>query len=366
MLIKEFTDGTRVFGPYFVNESKKGTTAAGKTYLNVTLQDCSGTIEAKKWDVAPGDEELFARGKVVQIEGQVILYSGHLQMKVFSAEPLNQKDVDWALFIPAAPVEQKTLENKLGLYLSSIEDEAIKRLVEALIAKFRDRFLVWPAAVRNHHNFVSGLLYHSLTMADLAMKACEVYPVLSRDVMLGGVLVHDLGKIIELSSPQATTFTLQGKLLGHISIGQAELRQTAKELGYYAFDDLSEEEKEKESKANGPVFHRYEIAVLFEHIILSHHGRQDFGSPVLPLTREALAISLIDDFDAKMLILDNASNGIAPGESTAKIFSLDERYFYIPRFAETNGKPYGTSLEDQEKDLDATSKMTVPIQGKLF
>lgn len=156
---------------------------------------------------------------------------------------------------------------------------------------------------------------------------------------------------MELSGPNATFYTVQGRLIGHISIGQAEVREVAKELGYYAFLDLPQSEQDRLAKENAPEFHRYEIALQMEHIILSHHGKYEFGSPVLPLTREALAISLIDDFDAKMLVLDNAYNGVNPGEPTGRIGSLDNRYFYLPRDAKTEHAPYGTSLEEELRDL---------------
>lgn len=363
MLIKELKDGDRVYGPYLVADCKKGITTQSKNYLTLQLQDCSGSIEARKWDYTEEDEAIFEKGRVVHIEGNVITYSNHLQMKVFSGEPMDQTAVDWSLYVPSAPVGAEAMKAKLDEYLRSIKDPDIKLLVETLLNRFMDKYLQWPAAVRNHHNFAGGLLFHSLTMADLAAKICRIYPSLNRDVMIGGVLVHDLGKIVELSGPQATQFTLQGKLIGHISIGHAELREVAKELHYYDFLDLSDAAKAEKEEKNDPVFHRYEIAATFEHILLSHHGKHDFGSPVLPLTREALAISMIDDMDAKMLILDNAYAGVKPGDSTNKIFALDERYFYKPHYAQEDHPPYGTSLDEEKKDLEEEAPMG---QGKLF
>ncbi len=365
MLIKELKDGDRVYGPYLVADCKKGVTAQSKTYLTLTLQDASGTIEARKWDYTPEDEAIFEKGKVAHVEGSVIIYSNHLQMKVYAGESMDQSSIDWSLFVPSAPVDAETMKAKLDTYIESIRDEDVKKLVVTLLDRFMNKYLRWPAAVRNHHNFAGGLLYHSLTMADLAAKVCRIYPSLNRDVMIGGVLIHDIGKTVELSGPQGTQFTLQGKLIGHISIGHAELREVAKELHYYDFLDLPDAEKAEKEAQNDGVFHRYEIAATFEHILLSHHGKHDFGSPVLPLTREALAISMIDDLDAKMLILDNSYAGVKPGETTAKIFALDERYFYKPHYAKEEGLAYGTSLEEEKKDLE--SEEDIPWgQGKLF
>jgi 3'-5' exoribonuclease len=128
-------------------------------------------------------------------------------------------------------VPKAELEKKLDAYLDSLQNEDVAKLTRHIIAKFRAKYVDWPAAVRNHHNFVSGLLYHSLTMADLAEKVCQIYPSLNRDVLIAGTLIHDIGKTVELSGPVATQFTLEGKLLGHISIMQAEVRMAAKELG---------------------------------------------------------------------------------------------------------------------------------------
>ena len=362
MLIKDLKDGVEVFGPYLVADSKKCVSSAGKPYLTVTLQDCSGTIDGKKWDYQPEDDKLFEKGSVVQIQGNVLLYASHLQLKIKTAEALDQKGIDWSIFVPSAPVDQDILQKKLDVYLNSFRDPVVGELVKAMLNRYMDHYLQWPAAVRNHHNFASGLLFHSLTMTDLALKVCEIYPSLNRDIMLAGTLIHDIGKVIELSGPNGTVYTLEGKLLGHISLGHAELREIAKNLGYFEFASLSSTEQEKERQANSDIFHRYEVAVTLEHIILSHHGKMEFGSPVLPVTREALAISMIDDMDAKMLILDAAYNGTAKGENTPKVMALDGRFFYRPFYSSDDARPYGTSVEEEEKDLAAGE----PKQGQLF
>lgn len=351
MMIKDLTDGTQVYGRYLVADAKKCVSNANKPYLSITFQDASGIMEARKWDVLPGDEELLQKGTVVYVVGTVLSYGNRLQMKVMSVEKVDDSAIDWSAYIPSAPVSEKELEAKLDAYVSSIQDEAIHAIVARLLEKYKEKYLNWPAASRNHHAFVSGLLYHSVTMADLAAKVSRVYSSLNRDLMIGGTLIHDIGKVMELSGPNATFYTVQGRLIGHISIGQAEVREVAKELGYYAFVELPQSEQDRLAKENAPEFHCYEIALQMEHIILSHHGKYEFGSPVLPLTREALAISLIDDFDAKMLVLDNAYSGVNPGEPTGRIGSLDNRYFYLPRDAKTEHSPYGTSLEEQLQDL---------------
>jgi len=308
--IAELKDGDHVYGQFLVADVKKGVTSNSKSYLTVSFQDATGLIEAKCWDYDPEDAETYVIGNIVNVEAEVISYKDALQMKILAGERLLATDIDFSRFVPSAPVPKKELEAKLEKYLSSFKNPDVATLTNYLVKKFRVAFLDWPAAVRNHHNYVSGLLYHSLTMADLAEKVCEIYPSLNRDVLVAGTLIHDIGKTIELSGPVATQFTLEGKLIGHISIMQAEVREAAHEL-----------------KMSG------EIPVLLEHMVLSHHGIPEYGSPVMPLTREALALSMIDDMDAKMMILDKAYEGVAPGEFTQKIFTMDDRYFYLPLYA---------------------------------
>ena len=347
MKISEFDDGMEVFGNFLVADCKRCVDSKGSPYLNVVLQDSSGTIDAKRWTCTKEDEEMLVKGKVVYIKGRVNRHNLVLQFRINEIDYVNEDEVNWGEFIAKAPVSLATLQAKLDAYIDSIQDADVKAIVNKMMDVFGKRYLKWPAAVRNHHEFMHGLLYHSITMADMAVKVAAVYPSLNRDILLAGVLIHDLGKTIELSGVNATSFTLEGKLLGHISIGQAELRKAAKEIGMYEYDELPIQER----KETHPLYHKKEIAVLLEHMILSHHGQPDFGSPVRPLTREAYVLSVIDDLDAKMTILDKAYLGVEKGASTAKLFNMDERYFYKPYYTEEGTAPAGTSLEQEKIDL---------------
>ena len=155
---------------------------------------------------------------------------------------------------------------------------------------------------------MSGLLYHTLCMADMASLIASYYDNIDRDILITGVLLHDVGKVVELSGPIATKYTLEGKLLGHISIMAAEIRRVARELNINS-----------------------ETPILLEHMILSHHGSKEFGSPVLPLTREAVILHFVDDLDSKMNILDKAYADVEEGEFTQRIMPMDGRAFYKPK-----------------------------------
>ena len=344
--IASFAAGDHIIGQFLLADVKKGVKDNGANYWTLQIQDNSGVLEAKKWDYLPEDEKVLIKGSVVQIDGEVLKYRNALQMKVRAVEALDQDKIDWSRFIAVAPMDGKLMREKLDRCIESIKDKDIHDLAKAMIDDFLDDFLVYPAAVRNHHDYLGGLLFHSLTMADMAVNVCRVYPMINRDLVLAGVLIHDLGKTVELSGTKATAFTLEGKLLGHISIGHAELRRKAKELGYFAIDDYPEEEQ----PSHPDLLKKKETAVLLEHIILSHHGKPDFGSPIMPATREAFVVSAIDDLDAKMAILDKAYRGVEPGGITAKLFNMDDRYFYRASFAEKGETP-GLTLEKLEEDL---------------
>src|SRR5574344_2221643 len=249
--IAELKDGDRISSQFLVNGCTKGVTTASRSYLTISLQDATGTMDGKKWDIAPKDEEIFAPGNIVLVEAEVLSYKNALQMKLLSGEALPLEGVDFSRFVPSSPVSKEVLVKKLNDYLFSLKNHDVKILTEYLVKKHYDAFVDYPAAVRNHHNFASGLLYHSLCMADDAEALCKLYPSLNRDVLIAGAIIHDIGKTIELSGPIATKFTREGKLLGHISIMQAEVKEAADSLGMSG-----------------------EIPVVMEHMVLSHRSEE--------------------------------------------------------------------------------------------
>ncbi len=307
--IAQFQENTQVTTQLLVINVNRGMTNVGKPYMTITFQDTTGQIDGKKWDYTEEDCEIYAIGSVVETKVEVIRYRDNLQLKVLDGRKLSQDEMDVNKLVPSAPVPRDELLEKLNKYLSSLKNEDVAKVVSYLIDKHYKEYIDWPAAVRNHHNFVSGLMYHSLCMADTAEAICKIYPQINRDVVIGTCLIHDLGKVIELSGPVATKFTLEGKLLGHISIGQAEVREACHAVGVTG-----------------------EIAVILEHMMISHHSKPDFGSPIMPLTREALVMAMVDDLDAKMNILDKAYATTKPGEFTSKLMTMDDRYFYNPLY----------------------------------
>ena len=308
MKINELVDGQKVEFESLIANVTKGVSTNAATYLNITLQDSTGSIEAKKWDASEEDIKFYTVGKIIRVVGDVNLYRNSLQLKISSAKEVDESTIDYQDFVISAPVDKQELINQLNEYMAMVKDTDVKLLMDALINKFYTPFLTHPAATRNHHEYCSGLLYHSVSVCKLANSLASFYNDIDKDILIAGALLHDLGKIIELTGPIIPSYTIEGRLIGHISLMQSEIREMAHKLNI-----------------------KSEVPMLLEHMILSHHGKREFGSPVLPMTREALLLSFADDLDAKMNILEKAYSQIQEGEFTNRIYPLEERAFYKPK-----------------------------------
>ena len=302
--LKDFLDRPCHIDTAIVINVTEGKNAKGNKYLALTLQDSSGTVEAKKWEVNPGDEQILGLKKVVSVDGYPLIYNNsQLQFKIVDVEPaLNYSEEDLIL---SSPVDKKQLEERLFAYVDAIKDEEIKTIVEGVLNKHLAKLLNHPAAKTNHHQYAGGLLHHEVSMLDLASKICQLYPSINQDLLYGGIILHDLGKTEELSGPIATEYTIQGKLIGHISLVQTDIVEEGKK------HNISDE-----------------TILLLQHMVLSHHGKLEYGSPVLPLTLEAEVLYLIDNMDSKIVMINKALKDVEINGSSQRILGLDGRSFY--------------------------------------
>ena len=307
--IKDFQDGDRIVGQLLVTGATKGVTEKGMAYLNVTFQDKTGTVEAKKWDASDEDVRLLVPGTVVMVDGMVNLYKNANQLKIMGISPINDlSDVELSNFQRVSPIPLEDMKQKLDKYLNSFTDKDVEKITKAVVARFYDKYVTYPAAVRIHHEFGSGIIHHSLAMADLAEDVAKRYPQVDRDILVAGALLHDIGKTIEYENPLMPAQTVEGKLCGHIAIMYAEFKKVVDEL------DI-----------------KSEVPVLLEHMILAHHGKLEWGSPVLPATREAWLLAQIDLIDSHMMVLDKALEPVKEGEFTPRLWVMDDVSFYKPR-----------------------------------
>lgn len=306
--IKDFKDGQHVHDEFIVANVTKCASDKGKQYLNVILQDRTGTISAKKWDVSERDLCLICAGKVLEFEGEINSYKGVLQFKIISVYEVEQSLINIEDFKKVSPIPLATLKEKLDYFLHSFKDKDVELITNTVINHFYDKYITYPAAVKIHHEFGNGILHHSIKMAELAEAVSKIYPTVDRDLLVAGALMHDIGKTVEYKDLPVPEQTVEGKLIGHISIMYAEFKKIVDGLNI-----------------------KSEVPLLLEHMILSHHGKLEFGSPVLPSTREAMLLSMIDLLDSQLMVVDKALNIVKPGEFSEKIWSMDNVSFYKPK-----------------------------------
>ena len=307
--INEFKEGESLCLPLLLVQVTKGITGNGAPYLSLTFQDNSGTIEGKIWDVKEEQAVQCIPGRVAEISCEVLKYRNSLQLRVHRLVPMDQTAVELSEFVMSSDIPKDVLQQRIRDAISSIKNPVYSGIVKALFDEYDSVFFDYPAAVRNHHNFVGGLAMHVSGMVDLANEISRLYPMLNRDLLVSGVLVHDLGKLTELSGPVMTEYTLEGKLIGHISIMQGKIMETAEQLGV---NDTEE-------------------ALLLRHMVLSHHGQLEYGSPVMPMVAEAEVLHIIDNLDARMNTLDKAYAQTEEGCFTSRLFAMENRAFYKPK-----------------------------------
>ncbi|WP_153124541.1 3'-5' exoribonuclease YhaM [Peribacillus tepidiphilus] len=297
-------------GFMYIKSSTKGIASNGKPFLSLVLSDKSGEIEGKLWDITEEYESIYIAEKTVKVQGEIQNYRGRNQLKIRQIRPTNENDlVSMADLIQTAPLSPEEMASTINQFIFEMRNPKIQRITRFLLKKYQQEFFTFPAATKNHHEFMSGLAYHVVSMLNLAKAIANLYPKLDRDLLYSGIILHDLGKVIELSGPISTSYTVEGNLLGHITIMVNEIGKAAEEL------DIKGEE-----------------VMVLQHLVLSHHGKAEWGSPKPPLIKEAEILHYIDNIDAKINMLDRALDKVKPGEYTERIFALDNRAFYKPVF----------------------------------
>lgn len=296
----------------------------GRDYLDLELADASGSITAKAWSDSAALAAEFAAFDFVKFRGQVQSYRDQLQLKVDNCRRAMEADradgFDEGLLVPTTPEDIDSLWSTLtGTLDSQLRRPEAKRLARETLAVYGERLRVHPAAKAIHHAYRGGLLEHTTSMLGLAVRISDHYPDLDRDLLLLGVLFHDLGKLEELGAMPRNDYTPAGRLVGHIVLGRDLVRERTA-----AIDGFPEE-----------------LRLQLEHLVLSHQGRFEFGSPVQPMTPEAIALHAIDDLDSKLVVLrDLRSRALAPGFVWAR--SL-ERFVWL---ADAPGATGGLGADD--------------------
>ncbi|MDD2215478.1 MAG: HD domain-containing protein [Eubacteriales bacterium] len=283
-----------------------------KQYLDLLLGDCTGEVTAKKWDVAdtelPSLNEIQA-GDIVKVKAQVTEWNSMKQLRVLKIRrAVDQDGIVMEDFIKSAPEKPEDMLAFLEAATEEMKDPELKTLCNRLLTDNREKLMFYPAAMRNHHAEKAGLLYHMKRMVAMGEYYCRVYTNLNRDLVVTGVIIHDIEKINEIESNQigvASGYSFEGQLLGHLVQGIKTIDRLAEELGI-----------------------DHEKTVMLEHMILSHHYEPEFGSPKKPLFPEAEILHYLDIVDARMYDMEEALTGVEPGEFSEKVWTLDNRRLY--------------------------------------
>ena len=285
----------------------------GGKYLAMTLTDRTGQMEARMWEDFEEGLQLCAEGCYVKVKGQVSKYQGKYQITLTHLRPAAESEIAPSDYLPTTARDIDEMWAALRSYVESFRDADLKRLILLFLddPEIGAAYRRAPAAKTLHHAWIGGLLEHVLSLMDVCNASAPFYPEVDRDLLLAGAILHDIGKTRELSWNTVFSYTTEGQLVGHISIAMGMLRQKVEEFA---------------SAAGRPFPSR--LRVLLEHMVLSHHGKYEFGSPKLPMTPEAILLSALDDLEAKMQNMRaefarSAANGRSSGEVTDWVRSME-------------------------------------------
>ena len=318
---------------------KKG--SAGQ-YLALTLADKSGQFEARMWEDFADALQTCAVGCYVKVQGQVSKYQGKYQITLTKMRLAAAAEVDTADFIPTTQYDIPTMAAELRSYVAAFKNPHLRRLVLAFLddPTLGPAFLEAPAAKRLHHAWIGGLLEHVVHLVRICLATAPFYPEVDPDLLVTGAILHDIGKRRELSWASSFDYTLEGQLIGHISIAQRLLQEKITQLDAEAavrearissgLQPTESRSSNEGALALGPF--PPQLRLLVEHMILSHHGKLEFGSPKLPMTPEAMLLSALDDLEAKFQALRNefasaSAAGRSPNETTDWVRSMDRALF---------------------------------------
>ncbi len=307
--IAEIVPNQVVDGTFAVEEKQLRTAKSGKPFLNLKLRDKTGSVTARVWENAAKADQAIAGYRVLRVRGRSELFNGELQIHIDQAEPVPANEVNPFDFLPVCPKDPRVLRQDLKVLLQKVQKDPYRNLVRAFFSdkKLMKAFCEAPAAKNFHHAYLGGLLEHTVGVMKLSDLIATQYPSLDKETLLMGAFLHDIGKIHEFTYEFVIDYSDVGRLVGHMVLGVEILNAKIA-----ACKDFPEE-----------------TALLLKHLILSHHGQPEFGAVQSPMTREAIALHLADDLDAKMNNLDELlAKSTGPDSLWTAYQSLYGRYFY--------------------------------------
>ncbi len=309
MRLKEIDNHGTLQGFVLVRSCEKKQSKNGSSYLDMVIFDGESDYVAKRWDYTGTDADKPVINTIYLVRGTLSTYNNQPQFRVERIrKAVESDDVKISDYIPSASFEGQFMYDKITGYVNGFEDEELKKLTFAVLETYKDKIMELPAAFRLHHAVRGGLLMHTLSICRIAEAVASLYPSVDKDLLLCGVILHDIAKSEEFSlSPTGLVdgYTVPGTLIGHLVKGAMIIEEIGKA------NEIKDETR-----------------TLIEHMLISHHGIPEYGVAVRPLFLEAEILSALDTLDADIYEIENVVKDITPGAFTNKVWALEDRKFY--------------------------------------
>jgi 3'-5' exoribonuclease len=345
--LSELQPNQTVQGTFLVTYKDVRQKKSGEPYLTLTLTDRSGELDAKMWDNAAEALSTFERDDFVRVKGLLQIFQNRPQLTLHKIQPVAESEIDLADYLPASKRDRDEMFREVQSWIAGMSEPHLKHLLEVIFAdeEIARAYRTAPAAKTVHHNWIGGLIEHVLSLCTLARNTATHYPHIDFDLLLTGVLLHDIGKIRELHYARSFGYTTEGQLLGHIQIGVQMVLEKLR-----AIPDFPPRLRD-----------------LVVHMILSHHGELEFGSPKIPMFPEALLLHLIDNMDSKMecmrSLIDRDQQ--VQGEWTAYSSPLDRAALKKRKYLEASASPEPAAGTPQAKAASQQSEPASAFADKL-
>jgi 3'-5' exoribonuclease len=313
--INEIKDNDQVDSLFLVKEKSSGITKTGNAYLKLKLVDHSGEIEGRIWTSVETFADSFEKDDFVHIIGKAVSFQEHLQLNITQIERIGEEEILCSDFFPTAEKDIDEMFHSLIEISQQIKNPHLSQLLQLFWEdeSFIKRFKMAPASKWLHHNYLGGLLEHTFSLVQLVLKNVSHYIGLNLDLLLTASILHDLGKVDELSYHRSFDYSDEGRLLGHIILGLERVEDKIRQLPDFPKD----------------------LSTLLKHLLLSHHGQYIWGSPKRPMTLEAVMLHYLDDMDAKMNgIQQFIKKQVPDGSRWSAYHRIFEQYFYVPTLLE--------------------------------
>ncbi len=309
VFVSDIRDRDQVSSVFLVKEKTMAMAKNGKPYMTLHLMDKSGEIEGRVWDNVDVIAARFEKDDFISIRSKASVYLGKMQLIISELSKVPENEVRLADFLPESDRDSGEMVAELGYLVASLADDNLRKLLNSFFddSEFMGLYTIAPAAKGMHHVYLGGLMEHSLAVAKLVDGMAPLYPGLNRDLLIAGALLHDVGKVREMTYLRSFDYTDEGKLLGHITIGTEMIQKKVSSIPGFPVD----------------------LAMLLKHMILSHHGQYEYGSPKRPKTIEATVLNYLDDLDSKINgIRTHIRKETVNHSRWTSYHRLYDRYFY--------------------------------------